>query len=72
MTTATQELKHRATAKRKELEARLENLKADAVGAKNDAVDSLKKKIHQIDEAAREGWDNLSDATARKMNELLK
>lgn len=72
MTTSTQELKHRAAAKRKELEARLEELKADTLGAKNDAVDSVKRKLHQIDEAAREGWENLSDATARKMNELLK
>lgn len=72
MTTATQELKHRAAAKRKELEARLESMKADAVGASSDAVESVKRKLRQIDEAAREGWENLSDATTRKINDLLK
>ena len=72
MTTSTQELKHRAAAKRKELEARLETLKADAAGARGDAMDAVKRKIHQIDEAAREGWENLSDATSRKLNDLLK
>lgn len=70
--TQTEELKHRAEAKRKELEAKLHEMQADAHGAKSDAAKSIKQKLDDLQDAAREGWDNLSDKTAKKVNEALK
>lgn len=70
--TATQELKHRAEAKMKHLEGRLRELQADASHTKDEAVRSVKRQLDELKHAAREGWDHLSDATAKKVNELLK
>jgi len=70
--TQTQELKHRAQAKRKELEARLHEMQADAHSAKSDAMETIKRKLDDLQDAAREGWDNLSEATAKRVNDALK
>ncbi len=72
MTTKTDELKHRVAAKRKDLEARLERLRADAAGARTDAVKKTEDAIRSLDDAARQGFDNITDKSADAINELLK
>lgn len=71
MSTQTQELKHRVEAKKKELESKLEHMKADAAGSSDDAKRSLKQRIEKLDRTMRDGFDDLTDEAARKINALL-
>jgi hypothetical protein len=66
------ELKARAEAKRKHLEGRLAELKANAAKSGSETVEGIESKLDQINEAAKEGWDNLSDSTAEKLNSMLR
>lgn len=66
------ELKHRATAKRKELEAKLEQMKADAAHEQSQGISTVRRKLEELDEAVREGWDNLSEAALEKVNQWLR
>lgn len=67
-----QELRHRVEARRKRLEARLENLKADATGARNDAVQSIRSRLNELDRHLENGWENLTSTTVARINEWLK
>jgi len=71
MNLRTEELKNRVTAKRKQLEARLAELKADAQGKAADERDKLEARLAEIGDAVKDGWENLSERTAKKLNDLL-
>jgi hypothetical protein len=68
----TSELRHRVEARKKELEASLERAKADAQGEASETVDRIQAKLRELDDHLREGWDNLSEAVADRINEWLK
>ena len=70
-TASRTELKSRMEARRKEMEARLAELKADASGKQRELVDSLEKDFHSMSDAVQEGWDQLTDKTVAKLNEWL-
>ena len=72
MTLRTEELKNRVPAKQKELEARLSELKADAQGKTADEIDRIKTRLSEVRETVKDGWDNLSEQSAKKLNEWLK
>ena len=72
MTSKTSELRHRVEAKKKELEASLERAKADAQGEVSEAVERIQLKLNELNDYLREGWDNLSEAVADRLNEWLK
>ncbi len=71
MSASKEELRLRAEAKKKELESRLAEMKADATAAKDDAVKDTQDRLDAIRDAASEGWDNLTDDAAEKINRLL-
>lgn len=64
-------LKNRAEAKTKELEARLANLKADAREGASDEIERIRTSLDDLAEAARAGWDNLTESLARRVNTIL-
>ena len=66
------ELRHRVQAKRKRLEARLEEARADAREASRRTADTIRAKLGEIDDHLRDGWDDLTDATLGKINAWLK
>jgi len=66
------ELKHRVEAKRKDLEANIAKLKADASGSGSDALDASRRKLSDLNDAVKDGWDNMSNAAAEKVNALLR
>ena len=66
------ELKDRITAKKLELQAKLAELKADTKGAVREKVDDLERELHDVEKLVGNGWDNLSEAISKKLNEWLK
>lgn len=67
-----EELKARVIAKKKELEARLVTLEADANAAARDERAKIKQKLAQIGEDIRTSWDDLTEDVAAKLNRWLK
>lgn len=65
------ELRHRVEAKRKRLEARLEDAKADVAQKKRMTADSIRGKLDELDQHLRDGWEDLSDAAIGKINAWL-
>ena len=72
MTDRTAELKSRVEAKKKHIEARLAEVKAEAHGSKNDTVEKLEEQLATVDSLVRQGWDDLSEKTVDKLNDWLK
>lgn len=72
MTNKSIELRHRVEARKKELEANLERAKADAQGEVSETVERIQHKLNELNDHLKEGWDNLSDAVADRLNEWLK
>lgn len=68
----TDELKSRIEAKRSELEAQLKRLKADAQGTMNDQAEALESKLSQLSDMLKGGWENITEQTARRLNEWLE
>lgn len=68
----TEELKSRIEAKRKQLEADLAKAKADAQGKSNDAVEAMERKLQELGNLLRSGWDSISDDATAKLNAWLK
>jgi len=65
------ELRSRIEARRKRLEADLLEAKANAQAAGKEAVDQLKAKIAELDDALKDGWENLSDQVSERLNKWL-
>ena len=65
------ELKLRVEARKKEIEAQIAKFKADSVGNKNDAIDSLQKKLRGLETDLKNGWENVSESIAAKLNRWL-
>jgi hypothetical protein len=65
------ELKARVEAKRKKLEADIARAKADAQGAANDRVERMEAKIADVRTMLKDGWEDLGESTARKLNDWL-
>jgi DNA anti-recombination protein RmuC len=66
------ELKNRVEAKQRELQARYLELKADTQERAREERDRVKRKLEELQEAIVEGWDNLTDRVAAKLNDWLK
>ena len=66
------ELKSRVEAKKKQLEADLAQAKADFHGDANDAEKGIKSKLEELSDYLSDGWDNLSESMAEKLNSWLK
>lgn len=68
---AKQELKSRIEAKKKQLEADLATAKASGYSHLTDAQEEAKRKLEEIENQTKEGWDKITDAAAKKLNKLL-
>jgi len=66
------ELKERIEAKRKRIEARVHELKADGDAAAREKAESLESQLDDITETVRDGYENLSDQAMSKLNDWLK
>jgi hypothetical protein len=65
-------LKNRVVAEQKKLEARLSELKADALGKAADERDRLKARLDDLKMTLKSGWDSLTDETQKRLNDWLK
>jgi hypothetical protein len=72
MLNKTDELKSRVEAKVAELQARLKTLKADGQAKAIEEHDRVKRKLDEVEIYVKEGWQNLSDKVAAKLNDWLK
>jgi hypothetical protein len=71
MLSNTEQLKDRVEARRHELMAKYNELKADSRGDAASARDSVKAKLDELETTLKDGWDNLSDAVADRLNRWL-
>ena len=67
----TSELKNRVEAKKHDLLARYNELKADSRKEAADARDKVKAKLDEIAEDIKDGYENMSDKVKTKLNEWL-
>ena len=71
MISEQEELKDRIKAKQRELEARFSELKADSRSEARDERDRVRSRLDELQETIKDGWDNLSDRVAAKLNDWL-
>ena len=67
-----EELKARFDAKKKQLEADIAALKADARGGANDKIAATQGRLKEMEESVKDGWDNVTEAISQKLNDWLK
>ncbi len=67
-----EELKHRIEAKKKELQAKLETYKADKHAEAAEHSKNIQTKLNELEMHVKNGWENLTEATAAKLNDWLK
>ncbi len=66
-----EELKDRVNVRKHELMARLSELKADARHEASVTRDRISDRLRELEDMVKEGWDNLSDATAARIDRWL-
>lgn len=66
------ELKDRIDAKKKRLEAKISELKADARSTSREESKKLQSKLDALGDSLKDGWDDLSETVAGKLNAWLK
>jgi hypothetical protein len=59
-------------AKQKEIEQKLAQAKADAHGAKNDQIEKWESKLNELRDTLKDGWDNLSEQAAARLNDWMQ
>lgn len=67
-----QELKQRIASKRKQVEARIHELKADGTEESRQKAEALREKLNDVSNHVRDGYENLKEGTIAKLNEWLK
>jgi hypothetical protein len=72
MNTQTNELKNRIEAKKHELLARYNELAADARAESVEQRTTIKRKLDELEEHVKEGWDKLTASVSAKLNDWLK
>ena len=66
------ELKDRVEAKKRQLQSRLSELKADSRSGARDEEKRLRERLENLEDTLEKGWDNLTEAVAGKLNAWLK
>ena len=72
MPSQKEELVQRIKAKKKEIEAEIYRLKADAQGVVNEKQEKLEAKAKELTAVLQEATNDFSEKIAKKMNEWLK
>jgi DNA anti-recombination protein RmuC len=65
-------LRDRVNAKRKEMEAELLKARADAREQGEKMKGQLEKKLDELNDLLRDGWTNMTEEVASKLNRWLK
>jgi ABC-type Zn2+ transport system substrate-binding protein/surface adhesin len=65
------ELKSRVEAGMQQLKADLAKAKADAQGKKNDNVEKLEARLAEVSQTMKDGWENVSEDVAAKLNKMF-
>jgi hypothetical protein len=65
------ELADRVKARKHELLAKYNELKADTKADAMKARDAVKAQLDEIEEAIKDGWENMTDAVASRVNTWL-
>ncbi len=68
----TDELKNRIEAKKLRLQAKIKELQADTEASSREQAQKLQAKLDSLNESVKDGWDNVTDAIAGKLNDWLK
>jgi hypothetical protein len=66
------ELRSRIEAKQQELTARIKLAKADAQHVSRESVKRVEERLASIRKTLADGWDDLSESSMKKLNELLR
>ena len=67
-----EELKDRVKAKQRELQSRYHELKADSRAEARQESGKIRRKLDELQETMKEGWDDLTESVTAKLNEWLK
>ena len=68
----TDELKNRVEAKKLSLQSKIKELQADTQSSSREEVQKLQAKLDSLADSVKEGWGDLTDAVAGKLNAWLK
>jgi hypothetical protein len=66
------ELKDRIEAKKKRIEAQVSEFKADARSTSREESEKLESKLDELADSLKDGWDEMTEAVAAKLNHWLK
>lgn len=66
------ELRDRVEARKKQLEAKLLEWKADTKGVFQKKIDEAEKDIADLKDLVKDGWEKVSEPVAKKINDWLK
>ncbi len=74
-----EELKARVEAKKKQIKADIAKAEADMAGAKanarsevNENLETLQGKLRDLEHSVKDGFENVTEAVSKKLNEWLK
>jgi hypothetical protein len=67
-----EELKHRILARKHELEAKLEHLKADSIEKSVDVAKCIQSDLDELGTKIEAGWEHLSEPVIKSLNEWMK
>ena len=68
----TDELKDRVEAKKLSLQAKIKELQADARSTSREEAQNLQSKLDALTDSVKDGWDDVTEAVASKLNDWLK
>ena len=67
-----QELKERVLARKKALEARVHELRADANAGTRRELESIREQLRALETTIQGGWEDMTEAVAGKLNTWLE
>lgn len=67
----TDELKHRVEAKKKAIESRIAELRADTSHQAREEREGLERKLEELGSHLSQGWENVTESVAGKLNDWL-
>lgn len=68
----SEELKDRIEARKHELIAKYDELKADSRAEARTHRASIKSRLDELEDALKDGWDNVSETVSAKLNSWLE
>jgi hypothetical protein len=72
MLNKSDELKDRIEARKHELMAKYNEMKADSRADAASKRDRIKARLDELEDALKDGWDNVSESVASKLNSWLE